>query len=69
MSRPHWRPSNYVCPKCGRRLEASNGPDGLSAERCECGWSKVYDPNADEWPSQELDRYVHTGTSQEGGGE
>ncbi len=57
MSPYKWRPSNYLCPDCERRLQAKAGPDGLKAERCpDCDWSKVFDPNADEFPSQELDR-------------
>jgi ssDNA-binding Zn-finger/Zn-ribbon topoisomerase 1 len=63
MGMTTWRPSNYVCPACGRRLEAASGPDGLTAERCpNCDYSKAFDPNADEWASDELDRYVHTET-------
>lgn len=57
MSPYKWGPSNYLCPHCKRRLEAKAGPDGLKAERCpNCDWSKVFDPNADEFSSQELER-------------
>lgn len=57
MSPYSWRPSNYLCPECKRRLEAKAGPDGLKAERCpNCEWSKVFDPSADEFPSRELER-------------
>lgn len=52
-----WRPGCYRCPDCGTRTESKGGPDGLNAQRCpECGWVRSYDPNADEFPSDELDR-------------
>lgn len=59
-----WRPGSYLCPDCGTRTESKGGPDGLNAHRCpDCGWSKCYDPNADEFASNELDRVKSAKTS------
>jgi hypothetical protein len=65
---PYWRRSNYACPDCESRLEFAGGPDGLGAYRCSCGWSKVFDPAADEFAVSELDRYVDTEIESNGGG-
>lgn len=47
----------YECPECGADVEAAGGPDGMSCWRCRsCDWSEVYDPAADEFPSEDLDR-------------
>jgi rubredoxin len=57
MSPYSWRPSDYLCPHCSRRLESKGGPDGLNAQRCpNCDWETVYDPAADEFASDELER-------------
>lgn len=57
MSPYSWRPSNYQCPGCETRLESKAGPDGLNAQRCpNCEWWKVYDPAADEFATNELER-------------
>ncbi|MGB9953550.1 hypothetical protein ACOZ4F_14270 [Haloarcula marismortui] len=54
---PTWRTDRYVCPDCGGSTESAGGPDGLHAVRCsECDWERCYDPAADEFAVQELER-------------
>lgn len=53
MTEHKFRTSNRECPECGDRLEAKSGPDFQSRYRCpECGWTKLYDPAADEHPTE-----------------
>jgi len=45
----------YECPECGADVEATGGPDFMSAWRCRnCDWSKVFDTY--ESPKDELTR-------------
>ena len=62
--RYRWHAARYVCPECGGPTDGSAGPDFIEKIRCQdCEWVETYDPNADEFASNELDRETSDKTS------
>jgi len=70
--RYRWHAARYVCPECDGPTEGCAGPDFIEKIRCQdCDWVETYDPAADEFASDELDRETSettsTGSYREGG--
>jgi hypothetical protein len=62
--RYRWHAARYVCPECDGPTEGQAGPDWQTRIRCQdCEWVETYDPAADEFPSDELDRETTAKTS------
>lgn len=52
-----WHPARYVCSECSGPTEASCGPDQIVKVRCQdCDYVGTFDPAADQYPSDELER-------------
>jgi len=49
--------SRYACPECGGPTEKAGGPDHILKVRCQdCDWWDTFDPAADEFAPNELER-------------
>ena len=57
--RPPYRfhAARYVCPDCDGPTEEAGGHDHILKVRCQdCDWVETFDPAADKFASDELDR-------------
>ena len=51
----------YACPECGGATEKAGGPDHILKVRCQdCDWWDTFDPAADEFAPNELERIDHS---------
>lgn len=64
MSPPYqFHASRYACPECDGATEKAGGPDHILKVRCQdCDWWDNFDPAADEFAPNELDRIDCTGS-------